>query len=271
MACRLPDEYTSPTNAIKLTEEYTITTSADGYAVFSVAPALSRAKYTNAVTVTAGVASTAAITYTAHPDYTTFTTNFLYARTVAMQITISYIAPPMTASGRLIWIESGNIGATTNVADLSTLLDDGESTPLIDGKIVRPRPTQTPRLEDSTMPAFGYATWPVHDFIIVGALANAPVVSVRVTRHVEAISLKNAITRGEAKVEPFNPDAMAMSANMGTAGKSGPSKAGSAMSKAALGAAEVAWAALGPQVSTAVTKYGASAATWATEALMALM
>lgn len=269
--CRLPDDYVSPTNAIKLVEEFTVTTDNSGFSAFTISPAVARSKYVTPLTTTAGVTASGTDTYTAQPDFATLSAQFVQGRTVALQVTVNYIGAPMSAAGRLIWIESDNVGYISNATDISAFFDDGESSPLIEGKIIRSRPTQAPRFEPIAGGGFGLTTWPVNTFIIVGAPTTTTVVSVRVTRHIEAIPVKTSIMRGEARPEPYNPDALAMAANMGVTGKSGTTKQDSALKRAAMGAAEVAWAGLGPQVSTAVTKYGAGAATWASEALMALM
>lgn len=269
--CRVPDEYVSPTNALKVTDEYTITTDANGYAAFGVAPSLARANYTHVITTTTGVQSVTTSTYTAHPDYTSLTASFANGRQVTAQIIISYIGPVQTSCGRLIAIESDTVAAIDNNNPLSAVYDDGESSPAVDGKVIILRPTQSPRFESLGATGFMSQTFPYWQFIVAGGDPGKVVFSVRVVRHLELIPLKASIMRGSAAPEPFNPDALAIGANMSQVAKTGSLEQASSMKSMAIKAANTAWAALGPQVASSIATYGPKAATWASEALLALM
>lgn len=266
--CRLPDEYVSPTTALKLTNEYTLTSDAAGSLVAAVYPGLQRSDYV--WTVTAGVSS-AGTTYAAHPDYTEMVGAFDQGRIVAFQVTVTYVGAAQTASGRLVTIEAPDI-SSFNSATLAAIVDDGDSAQAQAGRIHRLRPSQPPRFElINQATGFMVPTYPSLGIVGVGLPPSTVCFSVRVTRHMEFIPKRASAWRGAAMIEPFNPDAIAMAANMGTAGKTGTIAEKSSLKSTAMLAANTAWNALGPQVTDAVNKYGPQAAGWAAAKLITMI
>jgi hypothetical protein len=269
---RVPDDHVSPTVALKLTDEYTITSDAAGYAVWGVSPSLSNAR--QGWTVTAGSTGAAPSFQAAHPESSNCSASFKFSRECVYEIEVNYIGAELNAAGRLVAIESTS-DATYNSVVLDTIIDDGESAPAQYGRRIVVRPTQAPRFEDAGALGSAYMTptFAYWAFVGVGLPATTVCFSVRVTRHFEGIPHKTSLLRGVAVPEPYNPSSLTIAANMSQSGKHG--KVGmegkKAMTGLATAAAHAAWANLGPQVSSTVQKYGAQAAGWAGEALMALM
>lgn len=265
--CRVPDEYVSPTSAIKLTREFTIPSDPAGTAVFTVTPALSNNVGT--YSVTAGAISSAAADV--HPDLSSLTASFAIGRAVATEIIVTYIGAPLNAAGRLVAVEEGTGGVMAGNV-LSAMMDDGDSDAAINGRRVIVRPTQAPRFEtiagNSQWMLGTFATW---HFVALGLPVSTTVFSVRIVTHFEGIPLKSSIMRGNAVPEPANPESLTIAANISQVHKSGPADNKQQMKKAVLHAATVAWRALGPQVSRAMMTGGAAAMASSRAALLALM
>lgn len=263
-ACRLPDDYTSPTSAIKVIEEYTVSSDAAGSCIFGIYAGLSFARI--GYTITAG--STGTSTVTAHPDLASITSQFVNGRINCMSINVNYIGPLMTASGRLVAVTDQDTNLQTDNLLITSVLDDGESTPAQNGRRVVIRPRMSPRF----LPVsgeYGAPVMPYTYFVGVGLQPNTVVFSVRVVRHFEGIPNKNSVIRGSARPGFSMPHALTMVANMAgigtmsTADTAGRNKAVAD----ATSAAHAAWNMLGPTVH----KRAGTALSLAEEVLTGLM
>lgn len=266
--CRVPDEYVSPTSALKLVREFTVSSDASGQAVWSINPPLA----SNVITysLTAGAVTSAAADQ--HPDYTNLIASFSQGRIVATEIIVTYIGAPLGASGRLVAIEQGFDGAIANGTVLTSIMDDGDTDAAINGRRIIVRPTQAPRFEAITSNAnFMAPTFAAWQFVALGLPNTTVCFSVRTVSHFEGIPLKNSIMRGSAVPEPANPDNLTIAANISQVAKTGPADGKQMMKAAVLKAAGVAWKALGPQVSRAMASGGAAAMASSRAALLALM
>lgn len=205
----MPDRFNEPTAATVLRNEYTITSDAAGQAVWAEHPAPGFAKCT--WTVTAGTTA-AGPTTTAHPQAAAFAADARFARTVAIKVTVTYIASTMATAGYLTYFTK------TDSADISSQSVDGLHT----GGLSQARadvpitiygdPSQELRWEAPGVAntAFMAATHKFHAFAATGLPASTAVFRVRICRFMEYLPLEGSLAEGETKHEPYDPGATAV-------------------------------------------------------------
>lgn len=210
---RMPDNYKSGTTALKLVEEFTVTTNGGGSMMFGVQPGVNRSIINSAVV---GVTSAVSETYVQHPDYTAFTGAHLYARVLFYMVEITYIGAEQTSAGRLCCVNTVGTNHYQSV-DITTMFDDaGCVMAAQQGMSCIVRPFQEPRLADAS--TLGWATdyLQVMYFAVTGAPISTTVFDVRVSKFVEGVPLRTSLMRGMVSVEPSVPNALAIAANIGT-------------------------------------------------------
>ncbi len=204
---RLPDAENEPTAATVLRSEYTLSSDAAGELCFAESPAPASAK--SVWTVTAGTTG-ASPTATAHPQNTAFVGEALWARMVAMRITVTYIGVEQDASGYLSFAEkfdisdinSKSVDALHTGAHIQVAANDGLVT-LVDY-------TQQPRWEPASSASFSFGTYPYALFIASGLPFSKAVYRVRVERFMEYLPKEGALAEGELRHEPHNPGALSV-------------------------------------------------------------
>jgi len=236
-ACRVPDDFVVPSVAQKLVQEYTILTDAGGNFFSMVSPALSRAIYSAPVDAAGNIG---AITYAAHPDHTALAAEFVFARPVTHQVSISYIGSSQLAAGRIAIIQDNNQGAYTTGGNISTMFDDDWSGPAAGGGFARARPREVARMQDLNTANWGIPSFDAV-FIVGTGIPAGTNICVRVTRHIELVPQRKSTWRGVAQIEPFHPTAMAQATNMGPAGTVGSHSQKQEKSNIAVQAAKAAW------------------------------
>lgn len=238
---RLPDDFKAGTTALKLVDEFTVTTTADGYAFFGVHPGLN-VSYMMCTPV-AGV-TTAALTNTQHQDYASYTASHAVARLVLMTVEIIYIGAEQTSAGRFCCIDS-SLGTEMVSTGITTMFDDSVCVmPCASGMRCIQRPYQTPRMGATVAQTFQTDAFKLMYFGVAGAPNSTTIFDVRVTKWLEGTPMRNSIMRGLAAVEPGVPHALALAGNVGTDGTdsvaNNPAAVKSQVSRARK-AAELAW------------------------------
>lgn len=271
-AARLPDEYVSETGAHKLTVEYDIKTDANGVFALIVSPAINIPIVHKPVTGTLTDNTVVVGGAPAYPDGAEIKTAYTVGRLVAMGIEVEYIGAPLNASGKLHCIEVDQYQAL-NTIDLTTIVDDGESDPLLNGKVIHVRPIMPPRFESPSVDTFMRYTFNNWVLYATGAPPNTVVASIKVTAHFEGIAKKGGLHAKSGSVELYNPDHLTIGANIARHGiTAAASDAGRKfMRETATKAAGLAWANLGPQVANTMSRYGGRGMLAAGEALLAIM
>jgi hypothetical protein len=210
---RLPDNFKSGSTAMKLVEEYVITTSGFGHAFFGVHPGLAQSWITNAVTTTTTGATE---TITAHPDYTAYNLAHSLARPLMYMVEITYIGAEQTSAGRLCCVNTAGTGQYLST-DISTMFDDaGCVMAAHEGMSCIVRPYQDPRFEPTSEVKLGALHLPVMYFALMGAPTSTTVFDVRITKFLEGVPLRTSLMRGMTAIEPAVPNALAIAANVGT-------------------------------------------------------
>lgn len=210
---RMPDNYKSGTTAMKLVEEFTVTTNGGGSAMFGVLPGISRSTLSSAVV---GVTSAVTETYTQHPDYAGYNGSHFYGRVLFYTVEIIYIGAEQTSAGRMCCVSSVGAAQYQNV-DITTMFDDSTCVmPSQAGMHCIVRPFQEPRLTDTASTSWGADYLHVMYFAMVGCPVSTTLLDVRVTKFVESVPLRTSLMRGMVAVEPAVPNALAIAANIGT-------------------------------------------------------
>lgn len=210
---RVPDNFKSGTTAIKLVEEYTVSSNAGGFALFGQHPGLVRSSITNTFT---GNSSSVAESYGNHPDYTAFLAAHSKARVVMYMVEITYIGAEQTSAGRLCCVSVTGIDSYLGVA-VDSMFDDATCVmPAQAGMSCIVRPYQDPRFEHVDDLTFGANHLHVMYFGLAGAPVSTNLFDVRVTKFLEGVPKRNSLMRGMTAVEPAVPNALAIAANIGT-------------------------------------------------------
>lgn len=208
---QLPDEYAGGSVSLKLYEDYTVTLSAAGDFVCSVATAPIRSFYTT--TISAGAIT--AVAYVAHTDYADFLAQFSHSRILLQAVEVNYIGSELDNQGRLAVVCSPDQAYVTVGATVATVFDDSANAlPLREGALVVARPVQPPRFEATNAVALGIGTVPSVNIAVVGGKPSATVLHIRCIKFMEALPTKGSLHRGGATTEPYDPSAMAIAANM---------------------------------------------------------
>lgn len=210
---RVPDGFKSGTTALKLVQEFTLSTNASGALFFGVGPGLARSLMSNTLT---GTTTSATEGYTAHPDAASYYTGHTFARIVSYLVDITYIGAEQTSAGRLCCVNTVWDGNYTST-DINTMFDDATCVmPAQKGMSCIVRPYQEPRFEDCTGTSFGKAALQCMYFALAGGPASTVAIDVRITTFIEGVPQKTSLMRGMAAVEAYVPNAMAIAANIGT-------------------------------------------------------
>lgn len=206
---RLPDSVLEESVPLVLSNEYTITSDAAGYACWGEGYALAAAKAT--WTVTAGV--TGAATYTAHPDVTTYTAAFPWSRELMYRIHVEYIGADLNAAGRLYCLNS-LVLSTLDTQTLANVYDDANYTgKAIDGYYDTVLFNQSPRYEASGGSSYMGATFPARIMFCAGLPASTVCFRVRIERYLEGLPGRDSLHRGSTAVELLDTPMMEVLTN----------------------------------------------------------
>lgn len=262
-ACRMPDSYVAPTSAVKVVEEFVLSTNADGDAALYIYPATVASR--KAVVVAGGAVST--LTNVAAADHTELAAAADYGRVVVYSVSVQYIGPANLASGRIVLVPETSTTYLVVGSVLSGMLDDGVPQKAQDGAFV----TVRPKVEQPFVGLGSFNNFlPQMDLVYgfaTGLPINSPCLSVRITRHMELLPKRNSLWRGTAVSELHNPEAMTQAANLGTVGASGSVANKSWLVSTAEKAAGYAWEYAQP----AITNAAWNAVTQAGEQLLLMM
>jgi len=208
-AFRLPDSVLEESVPLVLSNEYTITSDAAGYACWGENYSLAAAKST--WTVTAGVTGSA--TYTAHPDATTYTAAFPWSRQLMYRISVEYIGADLNASGRIYCLNS-LVLSTLDTQTLANVYDDANYTgKAVDGYYDTVLFNQSPRYEASNGASFMGATFPTRIMFCAGLPASTVCFRVRIERFLEGLPGRDSLHRGSAQVELLDTPLMEVLTN----------------------------------------------------------
>lgn len=214
---RLPDSILEESVPLVLTNEYTITSDAAGYAAWGENSNLSYAKL--GWTVTAGAVGTVATT--AHPDTTTYAAAFAQSRMLMYRITVEYIGSELNAAGRLYALNA----ITTSGFDSQTLAnvyDDANYTgKAVDGFYDTVLFNQSPRYETTSSSTYMIATFPIRIMFAAGLPPNTVCYRVRVDRFMEGLPGRESLHRGSASVELYDAPMMEVLTNVSHPGLHG--------------------------------------------------
>lgn len=206
---RLPDSILEESVPLVLVDEYQISSDAAGYCAFTVDPVLAWAR--NNYTITAG--ATGLVNPIAHPDMTTYTAAFPFARLLMYRITVQYVGAEQTASGRFYCINSAGVEGLQSQT-LANIYDDANYTGKAqDGFYDTVLFTQPPRYEVPSATTFMRPTFQVRNCFAAGLPASTAVYRVRVERFMEGLPGRDSLHRGSAAVEFYNSNMMEVLTN----------------------------------------------------------
>lgn len=208
-AFRLPDSILEESVPLVLENEYTVSSDAAGYAVFSEDPSLYLAK--GSYTVTAGV--TNAGTATSHPDMASYAAAFPYARMLMYRLIVEYVGAEQTASGRFYCI-NGIDSSCLASATLANIYDDANYTgKAIDGFYDTVLFTQQPRYELPTTTMFSRPTFQARSMFAAGLPPTTVCFRVRIQRFMEGLPGRDSLHRGATGIEFYDPSMMEVLTN----------------------------------------------------------
>lgn len=214
---RLPDSVLEESVPLVLSNEYTITSDAAGYAAWGENAALASAKL--AYTVTAG--ATGAFSATAHPDATTYAAAFPYSRMLMYRITVEYVGAELNASGRIYALNSTN-SAALDSQTLANIYDDANFTGrAVEGFYDTVLFNQSPRYEQTNAANFMFVSFPIRLLYAAGLPANTVCFRVRIDRFMEGLPGRDSLHRGSASVELYDAPMMEVLTNVSHPGLHG--------------------------------------------------
>lgn len=211
-AAQVPDMWPYPTQAMKLKQVSDVLTNADGDAVVTIGNTLT----TGFLRVYAPTVGTRAFTVTnassAHVDYTAFAAAFDRSRTTCAGLKFTAFLTPETEQGMCGFLQMpeesipGYVGLT-----IPTMLADGESAPVSEGCTTVVYPMEEPTFSTTHT----YWTYMPQTFLIIkGAKPSTVIGQLESYWNVEGVSDPSSVHAGASSVEPYDPVAHTIGANV---------------------------------------------------------
>lgn len=204
-AAQIPDEWSFPTQPMKLTHTFDLTTDASGSQAIAVG--LSLASYTRTYTITTGNLVTTSPAVGAHTDNTSYGAAFSRSRVTCAGISYLPTNTPESSQGTISFLslpEEQIIGY--NGLSLATIASDGVTCEVDESVVVH--------IHDYALPMF-YTThaysehMPTTLIIVRGAKPSTAIGQIRLTLNLEGIANAASVHAGASTVEPFDPTAIA--------------------------------------------------------------
>jgi ribosomal protein L36 len=208
---RIPDENNARTVALKLVNEYMMTTS-DGYCLKTEYPGLYQSH--GYITISSSGELGTSETKSDHPDYDEVYAAFSYLRLVSISAEGTCQLSEDDASGT-VFVSTGADILDVSGITLSDLTSKSEYSGRVkDGFRVVHTPNQTFRFGKIKDEEFGQTEFESLSFIIGGGPDSKDTILVKVTRHYEGIPFRNSLLYGTAKRENCSYLATQVAANM---------------------------------------------------------